>query len=173
MSGGIYDWARAPRALFEQLAHESVTYWHTPGPGPKPLSTELCRTLDELCAAARVLRTIAEVDAEMGRLQRELETLPRPIDLDEVSRIRRRISELCREPTAPYEGIDYVAEWSEDLDRAEARELAAGAADLRARLVNIYHLTLTGGADPVAALQAIRAASGPGAPAPPAGSEHA
>jgi hypothetical protein len=36
---------------------------------------------------------------------------------------------------------------------------------LRARLVNIYHLTLTG-QDPAATVRAVRAASGPGAPAP-------
>jgi hypothetical protein len=45
--------------------------------------------------------------------------------------------------------------------------------DLRTRLVNIYHLTLNGG-DPATTLAAVRAASGPGAPAPaPARSSNA
>jgi hypothetical protein len=43
----------------------------------------------------------------------------------------------------------------------------ADCKDLRARLVNIYHLTLNYGEAPAAVLLAIRAASGPGAPAPP------
>lgn len=37
--------------------------------------------------------------------------------------------------------------------------------DLRQRLINVYHLTLTG-ADPAATVRAVRAASGPGAPSP-------
>lgn len=41
----------------------------------------------------------------------------------------------------------------------------AEAVDLRARLVNIYRLTLTGG-DADVTLRAVRAASSPGAPAP-------
>ena len=43
-------------------------------------------------------------------------------------------------------------------------------ADLRARLRNIYHQTLTFN-DPAAAVRAVREASAPGAPAPPAAAE--
>lgn len=44
-------------------------------------------------------------------------------------------------------------------------QICASCIDLRQRLVNIYHLTLTGH-DPAATVQAVREASGPGAPAP-------
>lgn len=43
--------------------------------------------------------------------------------------------------------------------------ICAECIDLRQRLINVYHLTLTGH-DAAATVQAIREASGPGAPAP-------
>jgi len=156
----IYDWSRAPRELLELLAHESVTYWHTPGPGPKPLSTGVCGALDAVCKAARRLRTRAEVDTEIANLVRERATMPRPYDLDEVSRIARRIEVLCREPTA---------EAAPPGDELAAGGACEGCRDLRARVRNIYHLTLTySSGRAVATIQAIREASAPGAPAPPA-----
>jgi hypothetical protein len=158
-----YDWSRPRRELLEEFAGESVTYWRTPGPGPKPLSTGVIRALDALCKAARVLRTGAEVDAEIGVLSRELAALPIPYDLEQVGRLRGRINELCRERTAEASPPELAG-----------AVLAAGAAcescrDLRGRLRNIYHLTTTySNAGALAALRAIREASGPGAPAPPA-----
>lgn|GEM_PF-6279169 len=154
----IYDWSRTPRALLEELAHESVTYWHTPGPGPKPMGTGVCRALDAVCKAARRLRTRAEIDTEIANLVRERATMPRPYDLDEVSRIAKRIELLCREPTA---------EASPPGDELAAGGACEGCRDLRARLRNIYHLTLTY-SSAAATIQAIREASAPGAPAPPA-----
>jgi len=47
----------------------------------------------------------------------------------------------------------------------DAAAPCAACIDLRARLTNIYHLTLNGG-DAAGIVRAIRAASGPGAPAP-------
>lgn len=155
----IYDWSQAPRELLELLAVESVVYWHTPGPGPKPLSTDLCRALDMLCKAARRLRTLAEVDAEIGQLERELVTLPRPVDLEAAGRIRRRILELCQECTA---------EASPPHAEASPAAPCPDCVELRGRITNIYHLTLTGEWDPLATVRAVRAASGPGAPSPPA-----
>lgn len=148
-----YDWPKAPRELLEQLAWASVVYWRTPGPGPKPLPTELCEALDQLCEAARRVRTRAEVDAELGNLCRDLEAMPRPFDLDEVTRIRKRIGEVVREVTedAP-----------SPVSPAELR-LRDQLEELRGRLVRIYHLTLTG-QDAPATLRAVRAASAPGAP---------
>lgn len=49
--------------------------------------------------------------------------------------------------------------------KSPARQACADCNDLRGRLVNIYHLTLTGH-DLAATVRAVRAASGPGAPAP-------
>lgn len=46
-------------------------------------------------------------------------------------------------------------------------QICASCVDLRQRLVNVYHLTLTGhGHDPAATVRAVREASGPGAPSP-------
>jgi hypothetical protein len=50
--------------------------------------------------------------------------------------------------------------------RDGAAQACASCTDLRGRLVNIYHLTLTYGDDAPTALRTIRAASSPGAPAP-------
>lgn len=44
-------------------------------------------------------------------------------------------------------------------------EICPECVELRKRLVNIYHLTLTG-PDPAATVRAVREASGPGAPSP-------
>lgn len=171
MSAAIYDWSLAPRALLEDHARESCLYWRTPGPGPKPLGTAVCRTLDLLCKAARRVRTLADVDAEIVELSRQLATLPRPIDLDEVSRLRKRIEECCREPTA--EASPPAAGGELDAP-AELAAACPSCAELRARLVNIYHLTLTGdGEGDPGVVRAIRAASGPGAPAPAPGGQDA
>lgn len=51
------------------------------------------------------------------------------------------------------------------VETARPPEVCASCVDLRVRLVNIYHLTLTH-RDPLESLRAVRAASGPGAPAP-------
>jgi hypothetical protein len=149
-----YDWSLPPRELFEQLASDSVIYWHTPGPGPKPLATGLCRTLDRLCEAARRRRTRAVIDAEIANLCRDRATLPRPMDLDEAARINRRIETLCREPSAE----------AEPPAMASPPAACADCIELRARLVNIYHLTITG-SDAASTVRAVRVASGPGAPA--------
>lgn len=150
-----FDWSRASRELLEQHARESFVYWHTPGPGPKPLSAKVCATLDALVEATRRRRPLAAIDAELAGLCRERAALRRPYDLDEVSRINRRIEELCREPSG------------EDAGEASASSPATcnECAALRARLTNIYHLTLTGG-NALSTLGAIRGACGPGAPDP-------
>lgn len=51
------------------------------------------------------------------------------------------------------------------VDPAAPAQACADCLDLRARLVNVYHLTLTGD-DAAAVVLAVRAASGPGAPSP-------
>ena len=149
---GDFDFGKASRALLEQHARESFVYWHTSGPGPKPLSTKVCATLDAVLEESRRLRPLDEINAELADLCRTRSALPRPYDLDEVSRINRRIEELCREPSAESAG---------EASPASCNECAA----LRARLTNIYHLTLTGG-NALSTLVAIRGACGPGAPDP-------
>lgn len=54
----------------------------------------------------------------------------------------------------------------EIIQASKARQGCADCIGLRARLVNIYHLTLTYRGDAAETLRAVRAASGPGAPAP-------
>jgi hypothetical protein len=113
-----------------------------------------------VCKAARRLRTRAEVDTEIANLVRERAAMPRPYDLDEVVRQGKRIELLVREPTA---------EASPPGDELAAGEACEGCRDLRARLRNVYHLTLTySSVRPGTTMQAIREASAPGAPAPPA-----
>lgn len=51
------------------------------------------------------------------------------------------------------------------VETARPPEVCASCIDLRIRLVNIYHLTITY-RDPLESLRAVRAASSPGAPAP-------
>lgn len=155
MSGVIYDWGQPPRALFEQLAHEAVGYVHAPPGGPAPLSSYFRRALDRLCEAARPHRPLAAIDAEIGALSRQLETLPLPIDVAEAARLRVRIVECCRERSA------------EDLAReqAAAGELAgepcAGCASLQTLIGSIYHRTITG-SDDRRTVQGIRELTAPG-----------
>lgn len=60
---------------------------------------------------------------------------------------------------------DAVREPASAAEPSACGGICAEAIDLRARLVNIYHLTLTGG-DPALSLLAVRDASSPGASAP-------
>jgi hypothetical protein len=148
------------------------------------------------------LRTFAAINTEIANLCRDLHALPRPIDLEEVSRIRTRIAELVREPSAesdagelgaqamnlladvhavlvqayggdlngsargPLVSSFYLAQIRDRLlghEPARPVHVCGECIDLRTRLVNIYHLTLTG-TDAASVVRTVRAASSPGAP---------
>ena len=83
---------KAPESVCRDLCEAVIHY----GIWPKVLEPHV----ESYRAATAPLRTRQEVDAEIANLCRDKVTLPRPIDLDEVSRISKRIEELCREPTA-------------------------------------------------------------------------
>lgn len=160
-------------------------------------------------------RSRLAADAELAELARQIVTLPRPIDINEAGRIRRRMEEIAREvTTGPLvssdaarifdQALDIVIDVYALLQRAYGVDLAgrprsepvsafflaqirdrlrgfvperphepcAACLDLRQRIVNVYHLTLTGD-DPAATVRAVRDATAPGAPAPPSRGAHA
>lgn len=148
-----FDFGKASRELLEQHARESFVYWHTPGPGPKPLATKVTAALDAVLEESRRRRPLAAINAELADLCRTRSALPRPYDLDEVSRINRRIEELCREPSAESAGE------ASPSSPASCTECKA----LRDQIASVYHLTLTG-QDAASTVRAVREASGPGGP---------
>lgn len=150
----VYDWGTAPRELLEELAHESVTYWQTGG--KKPPALPLIQALDKLCAAALQRLTPAEVDAEIVRVARYCIEH----EWDESCALPwEQLTQLVR---TPERAIAAPATAANDAAPAGCRNCPVGHR-LRQQMVNIYHLTLTGG-DAAATLVAIREASGPGAP---------
>lgn len=138
----------------ERCAHEGIGL-----PG--------CTTCDP-----RTFRSRADIDTEIATIVRVAFGAGDVTVRSGGVNMTARVEDLCREPSEDGPFGMLVAQ--------ACGGTCAEAVDLRARLVNIYHLTLTGG-DPDVTLRAVRAASSPGAPAPareysgapPAGGSHA
>lgn len=111
-----------------------------------------CTTCDP-----RTFRSRADIDTEIATIVRVAFGAGDVTVRSGGVNMTARVEDLCREPSEDGPGRTLVVD--------ACGGTCAEANDLRRRLVNIYHLTLTGG-DAAGTLLAVRAASSPGAPAP-------